>query len=130
MFIEGGRILDRSGYALKTALAEIAAFHIGEFRLTGNQNLVLANIEAAHRLRIQAMLEAQGVWPATAQQTALRQNALACVALNTCSQAFAEAERYLPQLLDKLDAVIRGHGLTDNGILIRMTGCPNGCARP
>ncbi|WP_201986010.1 NADPH-dependent assimilatory sulfite reductase hemoprotein subunit [Hymenobacter rubidus] len=130
LFIEGGRIHNLPGYALKTALAEIAAFHTGEFRLTGNQNLVLANIEPAHRSRIQAVLEAHGVWPATLRLTALRQNALACVALNTCSQAFAEAERYLPQLLDKLDAVIRAHGLAEAGILIRMTGCPNGCARP
>ena len=130
LFIEGGRVLDRPGYELKSALAEIAAFHTGEFRLTGNQNLILANIEPAHRSRIQALLEAHGAWPATAAQTALRQNSLACVALNTCSQAFAEAERYLPQLLDKLETVIRAHGLADEGILIRMTGCPNGCARP
>jgi sulfite reductase (NADPH) hemoprotein beta-component len=130
LFIEGGRIHDLPGYGLKTALAEIAAFHTGDFRLTGNQNLILANIEAGHRSRIQAILEAHGVWGGTARQTALRQNALACVALNTCSQAFAEAERYLPQLLDKLETVIRAHGLTDDGILIRMTGCPNGCARP
>ncbi|WP_426059787.1 NADPH-dependent assimilatory sulfite reductase hemoprotein subunit [Hymenobacter sp. B1770] len=130
LFIEGGRVLDRPGFALKTALREVAAFHTGEFRLTGNQNVILANIEPAHRARIQALLEEHGVWPGTVRHTALRQNALACVALNTCSQAFAEAERYLPQLLDKLDAVIRAHGLADAGILIRMTGCPNGCARP
>ncbi|MCC3153568.1 NADPH-dependent assimilatory sulfite reductase hemoprotein subunit [Hymenobacter sp. BT770] len=130
LFVEGGRVLDRPGYTLKTALREIAGFHTGEFRLTGNQNVILANIEPAHRPRIQAVLEAHGIWPGTVRQTALRQNALACVALNTCSQAFAEAERYLPQLLDKLDVVIRAHGLADAGILVRMTGCPNGCARP
>ncbi|WP_046245070.1 NADPH-dependent assimilatory sulfite reductase hemoprotein subunit [Hymenobacter terrenus] len=130
LFIEGGRIHNLPGYALKTALREIAAFHTGEFRLTGNQNLVLANIKSAHRSRIQALLEAHGAWPNTAHQTALRQHSLACVALNTCSQAFAEAERYLPQLLDKLDTIIRAHGLAEAGILIRMTGCPNGCARP
>jgi sulfite reductase (NADPH) hemoprotein beta-component len=130
LFIEGGRIHDLPGYKLKTALAEIAAFHTGEFRLTGNQNLILANIEPAHRSRIQAILEQHGAWPATEKQTTLRQNSLACVALNTCSQAFAEAERYLPQLLDKLETVIRAHGLADDDILIRMTGCPNGCARP
>ncbi|WP_210516296.1 NADPH-dependent assimilatory sulfite reductase hemoprotein subunit [Hymenobacter terricola] len=130
LFIEGGRIHDLPGYGLKTALSEIANFHTGDFRLTGNQNLILANIEATHRSRIQAILEAHGAWPGTARQTALRQNSLACVALNTCSQAFAEAERYLPQLLDKLETVIRTHGLAQAGILIRMTGCPNGCARP
>ncbi|WP_223649024.1 assimilatory sulfite reductase (NADPH) hemoprotein subunit [Hymenobacter psoromatis] len=130
LFVEGGRILDRPGYRLKSALREISSFHTGEFRLTGNQNLILANIEPQHRARVQAVLEENGAAPKAEQLTALRRDALACVALNTCSQAFAEAERYLPQLLDKLDAVIRAHGLAENGILIRMTGCPNGCARP
>ena len=130
LFVEGGRILDRPGYHLKAALREISAFHTGEFRLTGNQNLILANIAPAHRARIQAILEANGAAPQAEQLTALRRDALACVALPTCSQAFAEAERYLPQLLDKLDAVIRAHGLAEAGILLRLTGCPNGCARP
>ncbi len=130
LFVEGGRVHDLPGYGLKSALAEIAAFHTGDFRLTGNQNLILANIEPGHRRRIQTILETHGAWPATARQTALRQNSLACVALNTCSQAFAEAERYLPQLLDRLDLVIRAQGLAEAGILVRMTGCPNGCARP
>jgi sulfite reductase (NADPH) hemoprotein beta-component len=130
LFVEGGRVLDRPGYRLKSALREISAFHTGEFRLTGNQNLILANIEPQHVARIQAILEEAGAAPKADQLTALRRGALACVALNTCSQAFAEAERYLPHLLDKLDAVIRAHGLAETGILIRMTGCPNGCARP
>ncbi|WP_151089240.1 NADPH-dependent assimilatory sulfite reductase hemoprotein subunit [Hymenobacter baengnokdamensis] len=130
LFVEGGRVLDRPGYRLKSALREISSFHTGEFRLTGNQNLILANIEPQYRARIQAGLEENGCAPKAEQLTRLRRDALACVALNTCSQAFAEAERYLPQLLDKLDAVIRAHDLADAGILIRMTGCPNGCARP
>jgi sulfite reductase (NADPH) hemoprotein beta-component len=130
LFIEGGRVYDKPGYKLKTALRDIAGFHTGEFRLTGNQNLTIANVKAQHRARLQAILEENGVWSRTEKQTALRLNSLACVALNTCSLAFAEAERYLPQLLDRLDAVIRATGLTDDGILIRMTGCPNGCARP
>ncbi|MGI4761031.1 MAG: NADPH-dependent assimilatory sulfite reductase hemoprotein subunit [Janthinobacterium lividum] len=130
LFVEGGRVLDLPGYHLKSALREISAFHTGEFRLTANQNLILANIEPQHVARVQAILEEAGAAPKADQLTALRRGALACVALNTCSQAFAEAERYLPQLLDKLDAVIRAHGLAETGILIRMTGCPNGCARP
>jgi len=130
LFIEGGRILDRPGYGLKSALAEIAAFHTGDFRLTGNQNLIVGNIETAHQQRVQEILEKHGAGPKAEQLTALRRDALACVALNTCSQAFAEAERYLPALLDKLDTVIRAHGLVEDSILIRMTGCPNGCARP
>ena len=131
LFVEGGRVHDRPGYRLKSALREISGFHTGDFRLTANQNLILGNIAAGHRARVQAVLEAHGVvLDANQVFTGLRRNALACVALNTCSQAFAEAERYLPQLLDKLDAVVRAHGLADAGILIRMTGCPNGCARP
>jgi sulfite reductase (NADPH) hemoprotein beta-component len=130
LFIEGGRVLDRPGYRLKSALREISGFHTGDFRLTGNQNLIIGNIEEKHRARIQAILEENGAAPKADQLTAVRRDALACVALNTCSQAFAEAERYLPQLLDKLDAVIRAHGLAEDSILIRMTGCPNGCARP
>jgi sulfite reductase (NADPH) hemoprotein beta-component len=130
LFIEGGRVLDRPGYGLKSALAEIASFHTGDFRLTGNQNLIIGNIEPAHRLRVQEVLEKHGAAPKAEQLTAIRRDALACVALNTCSLAFAEAERYLPTLLDKLDTVIRAHGLAEDSILIRMTGCPNGCARP
>ena len=130
LFVEGGRVKDLPGMELKTALREIAAFHTGEFRLTGNQNLVIANIEAKHRPRVQQILEDRGAWAQTQQQTALRLSSLACVALNTCSLAFAEAERYLPHLLNRLDQVIQANGLTDDGILIRMTGCPNGCARP
>ena len=130
LFVEGGRVLNKPDMELKTALREIAAFHTGEFRLTGNQNLVIANIDPKHRARVQQTLEARGAWAQTQQQTALRLSSLACVALNTCSLAFAEAERYLPHLLDRLDQVIQANGLTDDGILIRMTGCPNGCARP
>ena len=135
LFVEGGRVADTApGHGLKSALRAIAAYHTGEFALTGNQNLVIVNIAPQHRERVAADLAAHDQWDATANaaftQTALRRHSLACVALNTCSQAFAEAERYLPDLLDRLDAVLRAHGLADAGILIRMTGCPNGCARP
>jgi sulfite reductase (NADPH) hemoprotein beta-component len=130
LFVEGGRVKDTAAVQLKTALREVAGFHTGEFRLTGNQNVVIANIAPAHRARVEEVLTRYGVLGQAAARTALRLGALACVALNTCSLAFAEAERYLPQLLDRLDAVIRAHGLANEGILIRMTGCPNGCARP
>ncbi|MCC3155688.1 NADPH-dependent assimilatory sulfite reductase hemoprotein subunit [Hymenobacter sp. 15J16-1T3B] len=130
LFVEGGRVKDTEDVQLKTALREVAEFHTGEFRLTGNQNLVIANIEPTHRARVEEVLARYGVLGPTIKRTALRLGALACVALNTCSLAFAEAERYLPQLLNRLDAVIRAHGLANAGILIRMTGCPNGCARP
>jgi len=130
LFIEGGRIADRPDYPLKTALKIVASVHDGCFLLTGNQNLVIADISEEKRPAIAAILEKFGVLGATFSQTALRQNSIACVALNTCTLAFSEAERYLPSLIDKLDEMIRANGLEKDAINIRMTGCPNGCARP
>ncbi|QIX63041.1 assimilatory sulfite reductase (NADPH) hemoprotein subunit [Hymenobacter sp. BT18] len=131
LFVEGGRVLDTEASRLKTALREIARFHTGDFRLTGNQNLILANVAPQHELAVQAILTEHGVLVESNEvHTGLRRGALACVALNTCSLAFAEAERYLPQLLARLEEVIRAQGLAQDDILLRMTGCPNGCARP
>lgn len=130
LFIEGGRIADTPGFPLKTALRTLALVHDGDFRLTGNQNLVIGNISDEKRPIIEAILEKYGILAATHQQTALRQNSIACVALNTCTLAFAEAERYLPSLIDKIDLLLRAHGLEKDAINIRMTGCPNGCGRP
>ena len=130
LFIEGGRIADTKDFPLKTALRVVATIHDGDFRLTGNQNLVIAGISPEKRPAIEAILDKYGVLDATFRQTALRQNSIACVALNTCSQAFAEAERYLPSLIDKFDLIIRSNGLEKDAINIRMTGCPNGCGRP
>ena len=130
LFVEGGRVADIKDFPLKTALRVVATIHDGDFRLTGNQNLIIGNISPEKRPAIEAILEKYGVLEATFRQTALRQNSIACVALNTCSQAFAEAERYLPSLIDKIDLLIRGNGLEKEAINIRMTGCPNGCARP
>jgi sulfite reductase (NADPH) hemoprotein beta-component len=130
LFIEGGRIHDLKDYPLKSALRAVAAVHDGDFRLTGNQNLVIGNVSPVKRAAIEAILNQFGILNETFRQTALRQNSIACVALHTCSQAFAEAERYLPSLIDKIDAVIRTHYLEKTAINIRMTGCPNGCGRP
>lgn len=130
LFIEGGRIVDQPDYRLKTALKIVASIHDGQFLLTGNQNLVIANISEEKRRGIEDILENYGVLGATFEQTALRQNSIACVALNTCTLAFAEAERYLPSLIDKIDLILRANGLEKDAINIRMTGCPNGCGRP
>lgn len=130
LFIEGGRIADTPDYPLRTALRVVASVHDGDFRLTGNQNLVIGNISPEKRPAIEAILDKYGLLGATFRQTALRQNSIACVALNTCSQAFAEAERYLPSLIDKIDLLIRAQNLEREAINIRMTGCPNGCGRP
>ena len=130
LFIEGGRIADTPGVPLRTALRVLASVHDGDFRLTGNQNLVIGNISAEKKPVVEAILDKYGILAATHQQTALRQNSIACVAMNTCTLAFAEAERYLPSLIDKIDLMIRSNGLKKDAINIRMTGCPNGCGRP
>lgn len=130
LFIEGGRVADTPDFPLKTTLRMLALVHDGDFRLTGNQNLVVGNIRPEKRPIVEAILDKHGILAATHRQTALRQNSIACVALNTCSLAFAEAERYLPSLIDKIDLLLLENGLEKTAINIRMTGCPNGCGRP
>jgi sulfite reductase (NADPH) hemoprotein beta-component len=130
LFVEGGRVADTPDFPLKTTLRMLALVHDGDFRLTGNQNLVIGNISPEKRPIVEAILDTHGILAATHRQTALRQNSIACVALNTCSLAFAEAERYLPSLIDKIDLILRANGLDREAINIRMTGCPNGCGRP
>jgi sulfite reductase (NADPH) hemoprotein beta-component len=130
LFIEGGRIQDVENYELKTALRTIAQLEDGDFRLTGNQNLMICNILPINKKLIQSILNHHGVLKTESIPTGLRLNSIACVALPTCTMAFAEAERYLPQLIDKLDMMIQASGLEQEAIVIRMTGCPNGCGRP
>ncbi|AGK53472.1 assimilatory sulfite reductase (NADPH) hemoprotein subunit [Bacillus sp. 1NLA3E] len=129
LFIQGGRIADFDGYKLMTGLREIAKIHTGDFRLTGNQNLIIANVSSQKKKKINELIEKYGLTDGM-QYTALRRNSLACVALPTCGLAMAEAERYLPELLEKIEAIVDANGLRDDEITIRMTGCPNGCARP
>jgi sulfite reductase (NADPH) hemoprotein beta-component len=129
MFVMNGRLRDEPGRPLLSALREIALAHDGDFRLTPNQNLMVANVSAANKPRIADLLARYGLGDGE-KLTGLRRNAIACVALPTCGLAMAESERYLPSLLDKLDTMVRAAGLGDDPIVIRMTGCPNGCARP
>ena len=129
LFIQGGRVLDTPAYPLRSGLREIAKIHQGDFRLTANQNLVIANISPARRPAIEQLL-AQYAINDSHLKSALRLNSLACVALPTCGLALAEAERYLPDLLTELEQVIEANGLRHDAITIRMTGCANGCARP
>ena len=128
LFVEHGRVKDREGYTLKKAIRAIAALNKGDLRLTGNQNLIIGNISPEDKRDIEKILNDHGVLN-NPQNTALRLNSMACVALNTCGLAFAESERYLPSLIDKLDVILRDNGLEKEAINIRMTGCPNGCAR-
>lgn len=128
LFVEGGRVADKNGFNLKSALREVAQHINGQFILTGNQNLVIANVSVDEKKKVSEILKKNGVLPG--EISGLRQNSIACVALNTCGLAFAEAERYLPSLITKIESILDQHGLFKEEIVIRMTGCPNGCGRP
>jgi sulfite reductase (NADPH) hemoprotein beta-component len=129
LLVENGRIRDHPDQPLMTGLREIAAVHDGDLRITANQNVMIGNVDPGNRARIERLI-ADYRLDTRRDQTVLRQNAMACVALPTCPLAMAESERYLPTLLDRLEQVIRAAGLADEAITLRMTGCPNGCARP
>lgn len=128
LFVEGGRIADFDNYKLKTGLREIAKIHTGDFRLTSNQNLIIGNVSTQKKKKINELVEEYRLTDGQ-QFSALRRSSMACVALPTCGLAMAEAERYLPTLVDKIDEIIEANGLQNKEITIRMTGCPNGCAR-
>jgi sulfite reductase (NADPH) hemoprotein beta-component len=128
-YIQNGRIQDLPGRLQLTGLRKIAEIHDGEFRCTANQNVIIANVRPANLHRVAALL-AQHQLDAPSRLSALRLNAMACVALPTCALAMAESERYLPSLIDKIEKVIDAAGLRQEPITLRMTGCPNGCARP
>ena len=119
LFVENGRI----GGALLDRLHRVAEAHAGRFILTPNQNLLIADVPPDRRAAIAALLDTQA-------PSALRRNAMACVALPTCGLVLAESERALPGLIDALEADLVAAGLGEDEITIRMTGCPNGCARP
>ncbi len=129
LFIQNGRIKDSEDYQLMTGLREIAKVHTGEFRLTPNQNLIIANITEEKKTEITELVDQYGLTDGK-QNSALRRNSMACVALPTCGLAMAESERYLPELIDKIEVLLDDAGLRDEDIIIRMSGCPNGCSRP
>ena len=129
LYVETGRIKDKEGYQLKSALKQIAERFHPEFRLTPSQNIVIANIKPADQAAITQLLADNGI-PVENQTTALRRASMACPSMPTCGLGLAESERYLPELLGRFENVLSELGLKDNEIIIRMTGCPNGCARP
>jgi len=128
LYVESGRIKDTAGGAgMLTGLRKIAEIHKGDMRLTANQNVIIANISKEERPTIEALVVQYNlIQPASG----LRRNSMACVALPTCGLALAESERYLPDLITALDERLSAYDLSDDDIVIRMTGCPNGCARP
>ena len=129
LFIQNGRVINQPGRPLMDGLREVARIHKGHFRLTPNQNLIIADIAPEDRPAIEAVMKQYGL-DEFETRSGLRLNSMACVALPTCGLAMAESERYLPDLITKIETLLGAHGLKDEPITIRMTGCPNGCARP
>ncbi|KAL8927359.1 MAG: hypothetical protein Q9172_001438 [Xanthocarpia lactea] len=128
MFIENGRVEDTAEFPMKTGLREIAKVHKGDFRLTPNQHLCLSGVPDDELDTVKEMLKKYKL--DNLHFSALRLSSSACVAFPTCGLAMAESERYLPELITKLEGCIEENGLRQDSIVMRMTGCPNGCARP
>lgn len=129
LFVENGRVLDTPELAMKTGLLAIAESGKANFRFTGNQNLILADISNTDKPAVEALLQLYGLAAHTEAAGVLRKNAIACVAFNTCPLALAEAQRYLPSLIDKIEPLLHKYELEKEEIILRMTGCPNGCGR-
>ncbi|HCD1131622.1 TPA: assimilatory sulfite reductase (NADPH) hemoprotein subunit [Morganella morganii] len=127
LFIENGRLIDLPGKPLKTGVAEIARIHRGDFRLTANQNLVIAGIPEAEKSRIESLARTHGL--ISDNVTPLRENSMACVSFPTCPLAMAEAERFLPEFVTEVEKIMSSHGVGNEEIVLRVTGCPNGCGR-
>jgi sulfite reductase (NADPH) hemoprotein beta-component len=129
LFVENGRIKDAGAYRLKTGLRRVAEQFKPDLRLTPSQNILLVNVPPGDRDGITRVLAEHGV-PVENQASVLRRASIACPALPTCGLALAESERIMPEVLDRIEEVLSELGLEDEEIIIRMTGCPNGCARP
>jgi sulfite reductase (NADPH) hemoprotein beta-component len=121
LFIENGRVFGD----IKNALDEIARKKIGNFNFSNNQNILITDISSKN-----ALSEILEKYKLNQNYSIVRKSAMACVALNTCPLALAEAQRYLPNLLTKIENLLSKYHLENKNISIRMTGCPNGCARP
>jgi sulfite reductase (NADPH) hemoprotein beta-component len=129
LYVESGRLANRPGRAWLDGLRAIAGIHRGTFRVTPNQNLIVAGVTAQNRPEIEALLAEHGL-AGGGSESAIRRNSIACVALPTCGLAMAEAERYLPDILTRIEAILALNGLTEEPITFRISGCPNGCSRP
>ncbi|MGA2176853.1 MAG: NADPH-dependent assimilatory sulfite reductase hemoprotein subunit [Verrucomicrobiota bacterium] len=129
LFVENGRIKDAGAYRLKSGLRRVVGQFRPGLRLTPSQNILLVNVKAGERDGITRLLAEHGV-PVENQASTLRRASIACPALPTCGLALAESERTMPEVLRRLEQLLAETGLPDEEIIIRMTGCPNGCARP
>ncbi|MEP6727575.1 MAG: sulfite reductase subunit beta, partial [Bacteroidota bacterium] len=130
VYVESGRITDDEEQAVKTALLEVAKTGKCSFRFTANQNVIISDVVAADKDHINSILEQFHITSYTENTSLLRKNSIACVALPTCPLALAEGQRYLPVLIAKIEPLLDKYGLAEYDIIMRMTGCPNGCARP
>lgn len=130
LFIENGRVLDDEKLAMKTALLEVAKTGKTNFLFTSNQNMIISDVADQDKAAINAILEKFKIIEHTEAASHLRKNAIACVALPTCPLALAEAQRYMPSLITLVEPILAKHELQNEDIIMRMTGCPNGCARP
>jgi sulfite reductase (NADPH) hemoprotein beta-component len=129
IFVENGRVVDEEKLALKTALLKVAETGLAQFRFTPNQNLILSDIDESDKDEIEGILNQFGIIEHTNNSSLVRKNSIACVAFNTCPLALAEAQRYLPILITKIEPLLKKHSLESEEISLRMTGCPNGCGR-
>ena len=129
LFVENGRIRDAEGYQLKTGLRRVMERFAPEVRLTASQNLLLVNVPPDQREGLEQLLSEHGV-SANNPFSRTRRASMACPALPTCGLALAESERALPSFLNRVEELLAELGLQDEELIIRMTGCPNGCARP
>ena len=127
LYILSGRIKDLPNAPLKTGLRKIAEIHKGDFRMTANQNLIVAGVAAEDKARIEQIARDHGL--ISDFDTPQLKNSMACVALPTCPLAMAEAERFLPELVGRVDALLTKHGVAQDHIILRIVGCPNGCGR-
>ena len=128
LFIENGRILDYPDKPLKTGMVELAKVHKGDFRITANQNLIIAGVVADQKAVIESIAVAHGLMDVSISEQ--RKNSMACVAFPTCPLAMAEAERFLPSFVTNVEGILQKHQLPkEESIILRVTGCPNGCGR-
>lgn len=129
VFAENGRILDDSSQSLKSALLELTEAALCNIQFTANQGVIVSSVTPGNKERVNAILEKHGVVAWLNRSSIVRRNSIACVALPTCPLALSEAQRYLPDLIGKIDVLMDRHGIQDENIITRMTGCPNGCGR-
>ncbi len=127
LFIENGRLLDYPDKPIKTGMAHIAMIHQGDFRMTANQNIIVAGVPFSEISKIEAIARKYGLMDE--KISPLRKNSMACVSFPTCPLAMAEAERFLPAFVTEVEEILTKYALENESIILRVTGCPNGCAR-